>query len=325
MRDRYGVSRPLVERAHAILAEEGLIVREPGRGVFVAQAPRKKPESRVGMIGCLSFAVSLRRQREHRVYWSQLFSGVEDATRSAGRQLLLFDHFSPGDAWDKVDGVITTGNPLPETLPGIPCVSLLRPSHNAACVVADNAGGMRQAVRHLTELGHRRIACLMFTDSPLSLQKIAAYEAELREAGIVPDPAWQRSLTEPGESNFDFVVYGERRVAAWLNDNWSTLGLSALVCENDQTAVGAIKAFRKAGLRVPEDVSVVGFDGTEAGEYSHPALTTVEVPLTEIGRRGVQELLRQIEEQRTTVREIVMPTQLKVRESTCKVKFGVGA
>jgi DNA-binding LacI/PurR family transcriptional regulator len=317
MRDRYGVSRPLVERAHAILAEEGLIVREAGRGVFVAQPTRKKAaKTRAAVIGCLSCGVSLRHQREHRAYWSHLLDGIEAEAHAAGSQLLLFDHFSPGDAWEKIDGVLTTGDAMPASLPGIPSVSLLHPARESSSIVMDSAGGAQQAVQHLVELGHERIGCLMFTDNPLSLRKIAGYEAGLRAAGIVSRPAWQRSLTEPGEANFDFMAYGERRVADWLNGDWRALGITALLCENDQTAIGAIAALFKAGLSVPCDVSVVGFDGTEISKYSHPALTTVEAPLEAIGRRGVQEVLLQIEERHSGVREIVLPTHLQVRAST---------
>lgn len=318
MRQQHGVTQPTLDRVHAILEQDGLIMREPGRGVFVSNAPQMAVEVAArGVIGCLSVAMtSARRDGAHRVYWSHLLDGIQDGAGKAQRQLLLFDQFSPGDAWERVDGVLTTAGQLPSILPGIPCVSLLHRSANVTCVLPDNAGGTFAAAEHLLELGHTRIGCLMFSDQTLSQLKIAGYEKALRQAEIVPQSSWQCSLTEPGEAHFDFMLYGEKRMTWWLQNGWRENGLTAILCENDQTAIGVITALRKEGLQVPHDVSVVGFDGTEISKYSHPALTTVEVPLEEIGRRGVEEVLMQIEEADNTVREIVLPTRLQIREST---------
>jgi DNA-binding LacI/PurR family transcriptional regulator len=322
MRQQHGVTQPTMDRVHAILEQEGLIMREPGRGVFVSSTPRigngRSGSEAVaqGVIGCLSVAMtSARHERAHRVYWSHLMDGIEDGARKAQRQLLLFDQFSPGDAWERVDGVLTTAGQAPTMLPGIPCVSLLHYVPNVTCVLPDNAGGTLAATEYLLKLGHTRIGCLMFSDQVLSQQKIAGYEKALRQAGIAPHPSWQCSLTEPGEAHFDFMYYGEKRMAWWLQNGWIENGLTAILCENDQTAIGVIAALRKAGLDVPRDVSVIGFDGTEISKYSHPALTTVEVPLEEIGRRGVEEVVMQIEDD-GTVREIVLSTRLQIREST---------
>jgi DNA-binding LacI/PurR family transcriptional regulator len=233
---------------------------------------------------------------------------------------VTFYSYHDGPAWEKIDGLIMTGaGNAHELLPGLPCVSLMRPMPGVTSVVADNFGGARAATEHLLALGHTRIGCLLFTDDVLSQQKLCGYQAALRQAGIAFEPRWLRSLTEPGEKAFDFMRYGAQRMTAWLEEDWRELGLTALLCENDQTAISAINVLREAGLRVPEDVSVVGFDGTEVSEYSHPALTTVEVPLFEIGRRGLEELMRQIEEEKMAAREIVLLAQLKVRASTRRI------
>jgi DNA-binding LacI/PurR family transcriptional regulator len=318
MRRQHGISQPTLDRVHVVLEQEGLIVREPRRGIFVASAPAR---AQTGVVGCLSSGLTrLRNRREHRFYWSHLFDGIMEGARQADCQVLFFDPLSRENAWEKVDGVLMTGQgEIHRLLPGLSCVSLLYAMPGVTTVRADNALGARDATNYLLKLGHRRIGSLVFADSPVSLQRVAACQTALEAAGIEFKPPWLRSLTEPGEKNFDFVYYGEQRMAAWLQEDWHELGLTALLCENDQTAIGAINACRKAGLRVPEDVSIVGFDGTEVSEYSRPALTTVEVPLEEIGRRGVQELLARIEERETRVQDILLPTQLKVRASTCRI------
>jgi LacI family transcriptional regulator len=318
MRREHGISQLTLDRAHAMLEQDGLIVREPGRGVFVAPPPARVQK---GVLGCLSYGLAtLRNRREHRSYWSHLFDGVMAGAREAGRQVLVVNGYSHKDAWEKIDGLILSGQgDVHELLPGMPCVSLIFPMPGVTTVRADGAAGSQSATEHLLALGHTRIGCLMLTDSLFSMRRVAACRQTLERAGIEFRPPWLRSMTAPGDENFDYLHYGEMRMAAWLREDWHDLGLTALLCENDQTAIGAINACHQAGLRVPEDVSIVGFDGTEISEYSRPRLTTVEVPLFEIGRRGVEELLLRVEEQETQVKDVMLPTELKVRASTRKI------
>jgi LacI family transcriptional regulator len=319
MKSRHGVSRPLVERMHSLLAEEGLVVREPGRGVFVAY-PVECPKTAV--IGCLSYGIThMGEVKSHRPYWLHLLEGISEAAHEAGFQVMMLRDSVEHQGWEKIDGLITTGHPDPRrNLPGLPCVSLLQTLEHIPSIVPDCCEGTRQAVEHLVSLGHERIGCLMFNNDSQSQRKMAGYLRGLRDAGIEPLLRWQRSLTEPDAANFDFRRSGERLTAAWLRDDWRELGLTALLVENDQTAIGSIAAFREAGLNVPNDVSIIGFDGTEISEYAHPTLTTVEVPLHEIGRRGVKELLHCLQAEHIPEvaprSPILMPTQLRVRAST---------
>lgn len=323
MKSRYGVSRPLVERMHSLLAEEGLIVREPGRGVFVAHPVERL---KTGVIGCLSYGIAhMAEERSHRPYWLHLLEGISEAAHEAGFQLMLLRDSTQREGWEKIDGLIMAGQVLPrEDLLGLPCVSLLRSIEHGPSILPDYFTGTRQAVEHLVSLGHERIGCLMFTHDALSQRKISGYLQGLRDAGIEPLMRWQRSLTEHDALNFDFKRSGERITTSWLQDDWRELGLTALVVENDLAAIGAIAAFRNAGLTVPEDVSVVGFDGTEVSEYAYPSLTTVEVPLYEIGKRGVNELLRSLHNDSTNdttteaeeKSQILMSTRICVRSST---------
>jgi DNA-binding LacI/PurR family transcriptional regulator len=94
---------------------------------------------------------------------------------------------------------------------------------------------------------------------------------------------------------------------------------TALFCMNDATAIGSIRALRETGLRVPQDVSVVGFDDGEAAEFSWPALTTVRQPRQQMGKEGAQELLRLMSAQGSSGISRVLEVQLIVRGSTCPV------
>jgi LacI family transcriptional regulator len=89
----------------------------------------------------------------------------------------------------------------------------------------------------------------------------------------------------------------------------------ALVCANDQTAIGAMSALTRAGRRVPEDVAVTGFDGLDIGRHLHPALTTVAQPMRELGETAVGLLQRRITKQATAGADIELPVELELRES----------
>ena len=117
---------------------------------------------------------------------------------------------------------------------------------------------------------------------------------------------------------------GRVAMSRWLEDGWRESGCTALFAQNDDTAWGAIEALRAAGFRVPDDVSVIGFDGTQSAMFCNPKLTTVEVPLQQMGREAVRLLLRRLACGRHSVETrfvetLVFPTQLKVRASTAAV------
>src|SRR5690606_19753497 len=116
------------------------------------------------------------------------------------------------------------------------------------------------------------------------------YRAALCEAGIEPRHEWERLLWNWGE----FVLRGRRGMKDWFADGFSKTGITALLVQNDRAAIGAIQALQQAGLRVPHDVSVVGFDSTDECELSSPRLTSVHVPLAEIGNAAVEMLMQQI-------------------------------
>ena len=105
-------------------------------------------------------------------------------------------------------------------------------------------------------------------------------------------------------------------MAAWLKDDWNQLGCTAVMVQNDEAAIGAMEALEAAGKRVPQDVSVVGFDGIDICEYARPRLTSVEVPLQEIGKTATEILLRQLDEKHFEIEHAVLPTGVCVREST---------
>jgi GntR family transcriptional regulator of arabinose operon len=328
MRRRHGVSQGTLERAHSILEEEGLIMREVGRGTFITHPAQRSTHGALGFFVNGDTRLSL--------YWSTLLQGVREAVREHDFQIVFLESSDAGK-WCDVDGVLLGTPPndtgLSKLSSSTPCVSLvhslqrldkswsaatLRKARRVGSVVADEYEGLRQATEHLLELGHTRIGFLTSCPSPYSTSESArmtGYRDALAEAAIEFDERLVRCLREPS-ANVDYRPSGLEGMRAWLEDDWRELGCTALLAHNDECALGAMEALHEGGYSVPDDISIVGFDGTELCEYSRPRLTSVEVPLAAIAAAGVEMLLSQIAGDVDKPRHITLPTRLRKRDST---------
>jgi LacI family transcriptional regulator, galactose operon repressor len=174
-------------------------------------------------------------------------------------------------------------------------------------VSAAHTAGADQAMQHLLGLGHRRIAAVTGPSGWVATEdRRRGYHAALAAAGVLPDPALEV------ESNFE--IGGGAEATAPLLDLPDPP--TAIFAFNDNLAIGAIQAARTRGVRVPEDLSVVGFDDTEHATIVTPELTTVRQPLAEMGRTAVSLLMRLLERQRFETLHIELGTRLVVRDST---------
>ena len=174
-------------------------------------------------------------------------------------------------------------------------------------VSAAHSSGADQATRHLLDLGHRRIAAITGPRGWMATEeRQRGYRAALAAAGVLPDPQLVVA------SNFD-IGGGRDAAAALLElDDPPT----AIFAFNDPLAIGALQAAQARGLRVPADLSIVGFDDTAEAELVTPALTTVRQPLAEMGRMAVSLLTRLLENGPFEALHVELATQLIVREST---------
>ncbi len=180
------------------------------------------------------------------------------------------------------------------------------PSERFVTIRIDNFGGSIQAVRHLIALGRRRIA---HVSGPLdwyeARERRDAWCTTLLEAGMEPAPVASGDWTAAsGASAFRQILD-------------TVAGVDGVFVGNDQMALGVLHVASQCGIRVPDDLAVVGFDGVaDAAEYS-PPLTTVRQPIFELGRLAVRELLHEIDAdgEPTEPRSLVLPTELIVRET----------
>jgi DNA-binding LacI/PurR family transcriptional regulator len=208
-----------------------------------------------------------------------------------------------------VDGVMLISmhgaDPLPAAITrmNVPVVSYGRPAVPVPLpyVDNDNVGGAEKAVRHLVELGRRRIATIAGPQDMIGGQdRLAGYRNALRDTD-------RRSIVAVGDFTRDSGAVAMRQL---LEDDPD---LDAVFVGNDLMAIGALQSLRQAGRRVPDDVAVVGFDDIEAARYTEPPLTTIRHPITEQAAAMVRLLLGLFEGGPDT--PVILPTELVVRES----------
>jgi LacI family transcriptional regulator, galactose operon repressor len=258
-------------------------------------------------------------------YFAEILSGASEALHEQDmrvvlcptlheheREVVLLDRLmhgttdgalllNPSESEDELRTLLNHGYPFVVVEPrtalgdGIPCVT------------ATHSAGATAATDHLLELGHRRIGAILGPPEGLATtERLKGFHAALRAAGIAPDP----SLEVPSNFKYDG---GEHAAGALLDRPDRPTAIFAF---NDEVAVGAMVAARARGLRIPDDLSVVGFDDTLQARLSVPPLTTVRQPLAEIARIAVSLLNRLVENQRVDATRIELHTKLVVREST---------
>ncbi|MET0734267.1 MAG: LacI family DNA-binding transcriptional regulator [Microbacterium sp.] len=186
----------------------------------------------------------------------------------------------------------------------IPLVAATATARRSPLIVAiDQYRGARSAVRHLAELGHTRILHLAGpTRAPDALERIRGWRDELADRRLViADPAYG-----------DWSAASGYRVGLELQVEPG----SAIFVANDHMAIGLLSALRERGLRVPEDVSVIGFDDVPEAGYLYPPLTTVRQDFGTLGELIMQKVLIAVEEPESITEDTPIPTHLIVRQST---------
>jgi LacI family transcriptional regulator len=181
---------------------------------------------------------------------------------------------------------------------------------NVSNIVLDHRRAAELALSHLKELGHTRIAFLKGqAQSSDSVTRWTAIEEVAREFGVTIYPELVLQLEGLDTTPELGYPYGKALLAR-------NVPFTALFAYNDISAIGAMRAFEEAGLRVPRDISVVGFDDISLAAFSIPALTTVRQPLMKMGRIAAQTLLDRIENRGPFIPEIAVEPDLVIRAST---------
>jgi signal transduction histidine kinase/AraC-like DNA-binding protein/DNA-binding LytR/AlgR family response regulator len=197
-----------------------------------------------------------------------------------------------------LQGVMAAGHP----------VIFVGSGETGPTIVADNAGGIRAAMQHLVEHGHRRIAFIAGTPEDLggdSGDRLRAYQSAVRDFKLAADG----SLITFGRHVYD----GGYEALQHLITNG--VKFSAVLASNDESALGAMQALKEAGRRIPHDVALIGFDDRPESAIQTPALSSVQVPLFKLGYQAVDLILQHIDRRPDAPRLIRVPTRLVRRES----------
>jgi DNA-binding LacI/PurR family transcriptional regulator len=283
---------------------------------------RYMPAGPIGAEGAIAIIVPRPQRREIHFadpFFLQLFAGVGEAARERGCDYLV-SHIAPSTFEDvheamntsRADGVIFLGqsalhgafNRLAETEARFVVWGAQLPDQKYCSVGSDNVLGGRRATAHLARLGRKRIVFLGDTEAaPEATQRLRGYSEALAQAGLAADPEliapahWE---PESAEASVDALIH-------------QGVSFDAIFAASDLIALGAIRALRHAGIAVPRDVSIVGYDDLMLSRYASPALTTIAQDTAKAGRLLVSKLLDAGGQK--AMRSERLPTELIVRES----------
>lgn len=259
-------------------------------------------------------------------FFAEIARAVEDQGHNLGYSLVICSTDNKDERVERylnllqqksVDGmIIGTGmdnkdmlTPLMER--SIPVVMIAREMSDLAVhtVVVDDFVGGTLSAKHLLELGHTRMAILAeHTKVRSSRERVKGFMTTLAEAGI--------EIPEASVRNCSYTVEDGKREAIELLEKPAGDRPTALFCCNDMLAIGALQAAKQLKLRVPEDISVVGFDNTILASVTDPPLTTIAQPIEPMGKQVVDLLILELQKKSQAKQRIVMRPELIIRQST---------
>ena len=258
-------------------------------------------------------------------FYTRIFLGTEFGARDSNHFVLLATiptDFSESDFLPRfitqknVDGLIIAGK-VPDTFLAkvaryhLPTVFVdfypARGEHSA--ILMDNIRGGMLATEHLIQLGHRDIAFLAGDMAHPSIrERYLGYHSALQQHGISPNP--ELEIIDEKKTGKES---GYHAVCTLLNKG---VKFSALFACNDAMAIGAMECLKKQGYKIPEQISVVGFDDIESDAFQDPPLTTISVPKYDMGIEAIKLVREMIEQNLKKNKKIIVPVELIVRKST---------
>ncbi len=329
--------KDVAERAGVSTATVSRALMNPEK---VSAATRQKVEQAVIDVGYSPHALARNAKRsESRTilvivpdicdpFFSEIIRGIETTAAQEGYLVLIGDcaHQNQQEKsflnlmlTRQIDGMVLLGSQLPfdtgveeqRNLPPMVMANEFAPELELPTVHIDNLTAAFEAVNHLYQLGHRRIACIAGPEQmPLSHYRLQGYIQSLRRNGLTVVP--------------EYIVRGDFTFEAGAAALKQLMALpqppEALFCHSDIMALGALSQAKAQGLRVPQDISLVGFDDIELARYSDPQLTTVAQPRFAIGREAMLLLLEQLQGKSVSNGSRLLDSELKIRASSARRK-----
>jgi len=297
-----------------------------GLGYVPSGAARDLAARKTGVIGlCFPDLVGDQdiTQGDATYWYDEVIRGMERAARRSGYAVLIAASHESDDVnlvltvAGRSDGLVVLAHTVPVAMlehvaTRIPVVLLAAQSgvdetaHVLDHLSVANENGACEVTAHLADQhGYERIAFVAGPPgSPDSSRRFDGFRKAMTERGL--------PVSGQPDHHGDFTTAGGRRVAAEILAGPVP---RALVCANDQTAIGVMKALQRAGLRVPEDVAITGFDGIQLGEHIRPSLTTVAQPMRELGATAVRLLKERMDDAGLASRSVELAVHLQPRAS----------
>jgi LacI family transcriptional regulator len=314
MREPSLVQSATRQRVQAVIDSLGFVPNATAQGLS------RRRKDIIGLVALERGATEVDIERESLLFVDQIVHAAEAVLRDTEYSLLLTFGAS-GEAFErrvralsgKVDGLLVAEGVLGQAdlrrlaarIP-VAVIAGRRDETELDVVLADNVTGMTELVSHLAgSHGYRRL-CLVTgpPDAPDAQERQAAFEnAVLASRGCVIDQVLHGDFSEDSGTQAARVLLRRSSLP------------QAIVCANDQMAIGVLREFQRAGVSVPADVALTGFDDVYPSRLVDPPLTTVSQPLRELGIRAAQRLLARIEDQALPPQTSVLPTRVVIRAS----------
>ena len=320
-----GVSQMTLNHAIQALVKDGLIVREVGRGTFVAEENVATSPAHIGLV------LHWRQESDGGHYGTHMLQGIYHVAANRPVRFAFSwgpdvdaeptDYYLRLAAEMQADGlllVIPPAHALPNILAleeaGLPFMvaGASWDTYEIPCVDFDNAAGTEQAVRHLLDLGHRRIGLIngaLYLRS--SLSRTNTFHRILDDAGVAFNPAWEIT-----SSSFQIDATAAERLRTVIRgENAPT----AFYAAGHYLSMQAVEMLQSLGRRIPEDVSVVGFGDPYTAAYLNPPLTTVRHPIEELGELAAARLLDDVSHGQASRAAEILPVEFVIRRSTASL------
>lgn len=308
----FDVSYMTVRKAITELVEEGILHKFTTKGTFVSN--RKISPKKTRNIGF--FLDEKIKEGISSPYYSLIFKALNKTAKEKGYNILLFSDFDdlhPVKNQKKIDGVIICCFPriedkIQEIKKYLPIVLLdnIAADKSLPSVTIDNFNSCSNSTEYLWSLGHRRIGFISgLLDSDVCKDRLHGYTSTINRLGSKEDS----SLIFKGDYSYES---GEKagKFFESLSDS-----PSAIICANDSMAIGAMKILQEKGLRIPKDVSVVGFDNIEVASRVFPGLTTNAAPIGKMAEKSIDLLLQSIDGTDIDYKHFILPAEFIKRDS----------
>ncbi len=320
--ERAGVSIATVSR---VINNSGIVTQQTREAIMLAAkelqyvpnvSARNLSRSKTDTIGLLLPDL-------HGEFFSEVIRGVDQTAQQSHHHLIVSSSHNKKNEIEaalhlmrgRVDGLIimspqidahTLHVNIPRSLPVV-LLNCMVEGSSFDSINIDNFGGAYAMVRHLLDHGHRRIAIIKGTESNYDAdQRLYGYRKAMIESGIAGDDL----IEVTGDFTEEEGHAAAQRIIAM------TVRPTAIFASNDSMAIGAMSALREAGIKVPGDIAVAGFDDIPISKYIRPPLTSVHVSIAELGEHAMQRLLMAIETKNNYVKQhTAIPATIVIRES----------